>query len=126
MGASIKPKNSIYLTDGSATVLDESKGVLTLTANTFGKGKGIYLPSFELSLENTKLLFNIIRFAGNELNETKYITDNLYTECAYYPESKTLVVINNSDQTQTTTVDTEFGKQTLELAPYDTRILCLK
>jgi len=122
-GASIKARNSIYLTDGSATVLDESKGMLALTSNTFGKGKGIYMPSFELSLENTRLLLNIIRFAGNELNKTKYITDNLYTECAYYPESKTLVVINNSDQTQTTAVDTEFGKQTFELKPYDTSII---
>ena len=49
--------------------------------------------------------------------------DNLYTECAYYPESKILVVINNSDKIQTTTVDTEFGKQTLELEPYDTKIM---
>ncbi|WP_245238310.1 1,3-beta-galactosyl-N-acetylhexosamine phosphorylase C-terminal domain-containing protein [Paenibacillus etheri] len=42
----------------------------------------------------------MIRFAGNEFRETKYITDNLYTECAYYPASKILVVINNSDQLQ--------------------------
>ncbi|WP_433923663.1 1,3-beta-galactosyl-N-acetylhexosamine phosphorylase C-terminal domain-containing protein [Paenibacillus taichungensis] len=33
-----------------------------------------------------------------------------------------LVVINNSDQVQTTTIDTDYGKQTLELAPYDTVI----
>lgn len=122
-GASIKPKDKIYLTDGNASVLDEANGMVTLTSYNFGKGKGIYLPSFELSLENTRLLFNIIRFAGNELNETKYITDNLYTECAYYPESNILVVINNSDKKQTTTVDTEYGKQTVELSPYDTVII---
>lgn len=122
-GASIKPKSSIYLTDGEAEVLSETDGMLTLTSHAFGKGKGIYLPSFEFSLENTRLLFNIIRFAGNELNETKYMTDNLYTECAYYPESKILVVINNSHKKQTTTVDTEFGKQTVELEPYDTGIV---
>lgn len=122
-GASIKPKSSIYLTDGEAEVLSETDGMLTLTSHAFGKGKGIYLPSFEFSLENTRLLFNIIRFAGNELNETKYITDNLYTECAYYPESNILVVINNSDKKQTTTVDTEYGKQTVELEPYDTGIV---
>ncbi|MEK5377287.1 1,3-beta-galactosyl-N-acetylhexosamine phosphorylase C-terminal domain-containing protein [Paenibacillus sp. FSL P2-0173] len=68
------------------------------------------------------MLLNLIRFAGNELHETKYITDNLYTECAYYPESKMLVVINNSDQLQRTTIDTEYGKQTMELEPYDTMI----
>jgi beta-D-galactosyl-(1->4)-L-rhamnose phosphorylase len=122
-GSSIKPKSNVYLTDGSAAVLNESNGMLTLTSNVFGKGKGIYLPSFELSLENTRLLLNIIRFAGNELNETKYITDNLYTECAYYAESKILVVINNSDKNQKTTVDTEFGKQIVELEPYDTVIV---
>lgn len=124
--AYIKPKNNIYLTDGAATVLHESEGMLALSANTFGKGKGIYLPSFEFSLENTRLLFNIISFAGNELGEAKYITDNLYTECAYYPESKMLVVINNSGEAQTTTVDTEYGKQRVELEPYDTAIVNLE
>jgi beta-D-galactosyl-(1->4)-L-rhamnose phosphorylase len=122
----IKPKNNIYLTDGAATVLHELEGLLTLSVNTFGKGKGIYLPSFEFSLENTRLLLNILRFAGNELEEAKYITDNLSTECAYYPESKMLVVINNSGEAQTTTVDTEYGKQRVELEPYDTVIVNLE
>lgn len=121
-GASIKPKKDIYLTDGTAAVVSETNGMVTLSTHAFGKGKGIYLPSFEFSFENARLLLNIIRFAGNELNETKYITDNLYTECAYYPESKTLVVINNSDKKQSTSIDTEYGKQTLELEPFDTII----
>jgi beta-D-galactosyl-(1->4)-L-rhamnose phosphorylase len=124
-GVSIKQKSNVYLTDGSAAVLSESNGMPTLTSNMFGKGKGIYLSSFELSQENTRLLLNIIRFAGNELNETKYITDNLYTECAYYPKSKILVVINNSDKKQTTMVDTEFGIQTVELEAFDTVVLNL-
>lgn len=68
------------------------------------------------------MLLNLIRLAGNEFTEIKYITDNLYTECAYYPESKILVVINNSDQLQKTTIHTEYGQQTLELDPYDTII----
>lgn len=86
------------------------------------KRKGIYLSSFEFNWENTRLLQNLIRFAGQESQETKYITDNLFTECTYYPESKILVVINNSDQVQTTTIDTEYDKHTVELDPYDTVI----
>jgi beta-D-galactosyl-(1->4)-L-rhamnose phosphorylase len=93
-----------------------------LSTHAFGKGKGIYLPAFAFNWENTRLLLNLIRYAGEEYEETKYIPDNLYTECAYYPESNILVVINNSDQVQKTTINTEFGKQTLELAPYDTVI----
>ncbi|MGG4478974.1 1,3-beta-galactosyl-N-acetylhexosamine phosphorylase [Paenibacillus illinoisensis] len=120
--ASITPKKSIYLTDGTAEVLHETDGHITLSTHAFGKGKGIYLSAFAFNWENTRLLLNLIRYAGQEYEETKYIPDNLYTECAYYPESNILVVINNSDQVQTTTIDTEFGKQTLELAPYDTVI----
>ncbi|WKL05084.1 1,3-beta-galactosyl-N-acetylhexosamine phosphorylase C-terminal domain-containing protein [Paenibacillus amylolyticus] len=33
-----------------------------------------------------------------------------------------MVVINNSDQVQTTTIDTEYDKHTVELDPYDTVI----
>ncbi|QSF45642.1 1,3-beta-galactosyl-N-acetylhexosamine phosphorylase [Paenibacillus tianjinensis] len=125
-GASIEAKQGIYLTDGAASVVQQSGGRITLSTNTFGKGKGIYFPSFEFNLENTRLLLNLIRYAGNELQDNKYITDNLYTECAYYPESKTLVVINNSAEPQKTSVETEYGLQTLELAPFDTVITTLK
>lgn len=121
-GASITPKNNIYLTDGSAAVVNETDGMITLSTHAFGKGKGIYLPSFQFSFENTRLLLNLIRFAGNEFTETKYITDSLYTECAYYPASKILVVINNSDELQNTTIQTEYGQQTMTLDPYDTMI----
>ncbi|CAH1057857.1 D-galactosyl-beta-1-_4-L-rhamnose phosphorylase [Paenibacillus pseudetheri] len=121
-GASITPKNNLYLTDGSAAVVNETDGRITISTHAFGKGKGIYLPSFQFSFENTRLLLNLIRFAGNEFMETKYITDNLNTECAYYPASKILVVINNSDQHQKTTIDTDYGQQTLGLDPYDTII----
>ncbi|WP_053779289.1 1,3-beta-galactosyl-N-acetylhexosamine phosphorylase C-terminal domain-containing protein [Paenibacillus xylanivorans] len=112
----------MYLTDGTAAVLDAQGGNIALSTHYFGKGKGIYLSSFEFSWENTRLLLNLIRFAGNEFHETKYITDNLYTECTYYPESKILVLINNSDQVQTTTIHTEYRKQTVEVDPYDTKI----
>ena len=49
-----------------------------------------------------------------------YMTDNLYTECAYYPNNKKLVIINNSDAIQTTSVKTEYGLKTVTINPYDT------
>ncbi|WP_150274939.1 1,3-beta-galactosyl-N-acetylhexosamine phosphorylase [Paenibacillus tepidiphilus] len=121
-GATIAPKAGIYLTDGTANVVQDAGGQVTLSTHEFGKGQGIYLSSFEFSLENTRLLLNLIRFAGHELNDAKYLTDNLYTECAYYPESKILVAINNSDQPQTAVIETEAGPQTFELEPFDTMI----
>ena len=121
-GATVKGKPRRYLTDGTAEVVLETEGNLALSVHAFGKGKGIYLSSFEFNWMNARLLLNLIRFAGNEQHNARYITDNVYTECAYYPGSGMLVVINNSDQAQTTTIDTEFGMQTLDIAPFDTII----
>ena len=99
-----------YLTNGKARVLAADGNVPTLTVNRFGKGYGIYLASFEKTIENTRMLLNLIRMAGGELENDLYLTDNIYTECAYYPGSGQLVVINNSDQPQTTGVQTKNGR----------------
>lgn len=118
--ASVKSKENLYLTDGTAKVLLADGDRPVITVNSFGEGKGIYLASFQMSLENTRLLYQMIRYAGGEGLSGLYMTDNLYTECAYYPESGKLVVINNSDEEQTTTVPTMVGDRTLTIAPYDT------
>ena len=91
-----------------------------VTINDFGKGKGIYLASFRVDQENTRMLYQLIRYAGGEGISGMYMPDNFYTECAYYPESGKLVVINNSDREQTTTIPTEKGDRTVTIAPYDT------
>lgn len=119
-GADVKSRENLYLTDGSAKVLLADGERPVITVNSFGEGKGIYLASFRISLENTRLLYQLIRYAGGEGLSGLYMTDNLYTECAYYPESGKLVVINNSDREQTTTVPTRAGERTLTIAPYDT------
>ena len=126
---------------GNDTVLDDSSGngaaqdsssgngssgggtgeLLPLVCvNEFGKGKGIYLASFRVTTENTRMLYQLIRYAGGEGMSGLYMTDNLYTECAYYPESRKLVIINNSDREQTTGIPTKAGDRTLTMAPYDT------
>ena len=66
------------------------------------------------------MLYQLIRYAGGEGIEGLYMTDNLYTECAYYPESRKLVIINNSDKEQTAVIPTEWGEKTVTIAPYDT------
>jgi beta-D-galactosyl-(1->4)-L-rhamnose phosphorylase len=121
-GASIKTKDNIYLTDGQAQVVKSEEDQLQYTINKFGQGKGIYMPSFRHTLENTRMLLNSIRLASGEWDEDAYLTDNLYTECAYYPESQILVTINNSDKPQKTRVKTSQGFEVFELEPFDTII----
>ena len=111
------------LTDGKAKVLAQDGGVPTLTVNKFGSGMGIYMASFEKTIENTRLLLNLILLAGGEDRNGLYLTDNCCTECAYYPGSGQLVVINNSDMPQTTTIQTADGSVEAQLEPYATKML---
>ena len=66
------------------------------------------------------MLYQLIRYAGGEGLSGLYMTDNLYTECAYYPESRKLVIINNSDREQTASIPVETGMRTVSMAAYDT------
>ncbi|MDO4293403.1 MAG: 1,3-beta-galactosyl-N-acetylhexosamine phosphorylase [Eubacteriales bacterium] len=119
-GASVDAKENRFLTDGKAQVLLADGDKPLVTANRFGKGLGIYLASFRVNLENTRMLYQLIRYAGGEGVTGLYMTDNLNTECAYYPESRKLVVINNSGTEQTASVQIPGGERTVTIAPYDT------
>ena len=122
-GSSIRGRGGLYLTDGNARVVAEADGAPAMTVNDFGKGKGIYMSHYNISLENTRMLFNTILLAGGEALDGEYITDNPYTECAYYPASNMLVIINNSGETQTASVKTEAGVKSATLEAYDTAII---
>lgn len=122
-GSGIRGRSGLYLTDGNARVVAEADGAPAMTINDFGNGKGIYMSHYNISLENTRMLFNIILLAGGEALDGEYITDNPYTECAYYPASRMLVIINNSGETQTASVKTETGVKSATLEAYDTAII---
>ncbi|MFA9375329.1 MAG: 1,3-beta-galactosyl-N-acetylhexosamine phosphorylase [Lachnotalea sp.] len=124
-GSTIKAKEHIYLTDGKAQVLAEENKVPTLTSYDFGKGRGIYMSSFESNLANTRMLLNTILYACKEKLEQNYITDSAMTECTYYPDSNILVIINNSDAKQYPSVNTNKGKIELEIEAYDTKFVVL-
>lgn len=122
-GSSIRGRSGLYLTDGNVRVVAQADGAPAMTINDFGKGKGIYMSHYNISLENTRMLFNTILLAGGEALDGEYITDNPYTECAYYPASNMLVIINNSGETQTASVKTEAGVKSATLEAYDTAII---
>lgn len=118
----VPEKQKCHLTDGKAQVLAANGNNPLFTKNAFGKGQGIYLSSFEVNNANTKMLLNLILEAGKEATDGYYLTDNPDMECAFYPESRMLVVINNSENTQETTVKTEYGVEKITLEAFDTLI----
>lgn len=122
----VEPKKDIYLTDGKAEVLLSQNGVPCVTCNIFGKGKGIYMAGYTHSMENTRMLLNLILYSTKESLTQNYLTSNYYTECAYFPLSGKLIVINNSELPQQTVVPTQEGDLLFELEPFATQIISLK
>lgn len=121
----LKLQAGLYLTDGKAQVLAAEGGLPAATLYSFGQGKGVYLSSYKHSVPNARALLDLILLAAGETEEQLYLTDNAWTECAYYPADRTLVLINNSDAAQTLSVRTDGQTVTESLEPFDTRILKL-
>ena len=124
-GACLCAKENRYLTDKNTKVILADNDKPVLTVKDFGKGKGIYLSSFQINNQNTRLLYQLIRYAGGEEIKGLYMTDNADCECAYYPGSNILVVINNSGAVQQTMVAIKNGEKELTLEPYETKFVTI-
>lgn len=122
-GCCVTPRENRFLTDGQARVLLAHDGNPDLTLHAFGKGLGIYLGGFSFTPENTRMLLNLLLYAGGEALDGLYLTDDPYMECAYYPDAGKLVVINNSDTRKTTTVKTEQGSRTVTLEAFGQKVI---
>ena len=119
-GADVPAKTNLFLTDKDTRVLVEKDGMPVATVHDYGKGKGIYLSGFELSNDNTRMLLNLILYGtGNDLY-SEYLTDSADAECAFYPTSGKLVVMNNSDTALDANVRTEKGVLNFSLKPFET------
>lgn len=122
-GAKITPKENIYLTSSDTKVYMADGNAPTLTVNEFGKGKGIYLSQFRTSNVNNRMMLDLILMATGEDNRQSFLTDNAEVECCYYPNSKSVVVVNNSDSTQTTKIAIIDGAIEVTVTPFETKII---
>ena len=85
-------------------------------AKRFGDGRGVYLSGFTYSSENARLLYRSVLWAAHkEELEDVYMTSDAAFECAYYPATDKLVIINNSTEAGEVTVKTPSGEVTATL-----------
>lgn len=122
-GAELPVREHLYLTDGDTRVLAEQDGCPAIATHAFGKGRGVYLAGFSYSPENARMLLNLMLWAKGLPLNAAYLTTDSGTECAWFPDSRQLVVINNTDTPRTTAVHTPEGDVTVELEPFATCIL---
>ena len=97
--------------DGMATMerayyqqVADAGGVPQMTVNRFGQGLGVYLSDFQVSPQNTRMLLDILLCAKGLTDKAPYVSGDCRVEAAYYPESRTLIVINNAQEYVETTV----------------------
>lgn len=105
---SMPKRDGAFLTDGEAVVLRGHGTVPDVSIHSFGEGKGIYLSAFSYSSVNARALLNLVLYRQDD--DGLYLTSNAQTECTYYPAAQKLVVINNSDSAQATTVKSAKGE----------------
>ncbi len=122
-GSTVASKDNLFLTDGKAKVLAEKNGIPVATMHDFGKGRGVYLAGFEKNNANTRMLLNLMLAAKGLDLKQNYLTDNEDAECAFYPASGKLVIINNSEKPLSTKVYTEKGEIKADLDAFETKII---
>jgi 1,3-beta-galactosyl-N-acetylhexosamine phosphorylase len=81
-----------------------------MAANSFGKGRSLYMAGLLYSLENSQLLPHALFWVGNKENELKqWFSTNLNTDCTAYPDVGMFVVVNNISIEQKTIVCDDGG-----------------
>jgi 1,3-beta-galactosyl-N-acetylhexosamine phosphorylase len=111
--------SGVYLSSKETRLLAGTSNNVLLSTNTFGKGRAVYMADYKHNAENIRLLFRIILWAANMENELKkWFCSNPNTDCAYYPQVKKFVVMNNTEENQDTAVYNGDGKMArFSLAP---------
>ncbi|MCR5421375.1 MAG: 1,3-beta-galactosyl-N-acetylhexosamine phosphorylase [Lachnospiraceae bacterium] len=105
-GSDIPLNCKVHLTDGKARVLIGENGFPRLTINDFGKGRGIYLSGFATSPINDRMLFNLIMYGSAVDKKNIDLTaDDPFIDMAFFPNSNTVVCVNNSDIRREATVN---------------------
>ncbi len=112
----------IRLTGPETKVLREKDGVPVLTLHDFGKGKAAYFGGFSYSPEAARMLLELLLHLTGADGCAAGLTDDPLAECAWFPASHTLVVMNNADKPIETAVSLPCGSISLSLEPLQTLI----
>ncbi|MEN8126590.1 MAG: 1,3-beta-galactosyl-N-acetylhexosamine phosphorylase [Planctomycetota bacterium] len=99
--------------ESTQIIAKDDEGSVTVAANDFGKGRGVYLAGFQLGAEQNRLLQRAIWYAAGREDEMagKWFSTNIETEIAGYPQTGKYIVINNAYQPQTTTITDQNGNE---------------
>jgi len=115
----------VYVSDPATQLLAANGLHVMAAAKPYGCGRSVFFGALPFDLTNSRLLHRAIFWAaGMETQLRKWFCDNPVTDCAFYPKSGQVVVVNNSDQPQATSLYDGKGRpRRVTLKPYESRWL---
>ena len=121
-------QKNIYSVKESTEIIKYTNGDLLMAANSYGKGRTVYIAGLPYSIQNTRILTRACYYAANKESEMKrWYSDNPYCEVSAYLESNRYAVINNSNEKQTSNIYDGEGKLiVMELDPAEIKWIDIK
>ena len=123
-GMDFPVKPELYLTDGKARVLLAGGQNALVTTYRFGAGMGVYLTGFRTGPIATRWLQRLLTYAAG-CPQGAPMTDTPFTECAVYPKSGKLALINNAECATRASATYQGIAYDADLAPFGMAVLDL-
>ena len=115
-------KKGIFAYEGAQILVQRDKEV-QLAVNEYGYGRAVYISGLPYSFSNSRLLHRAVLWASHGEDELhRWFSSNLNVDVHAYVKNGKYCVVNNTYESQSTTVYTGDGKSfSLELAPNELR-----
>lgn len=116
--------SDVYLTGSGATVLAAGEGHVHAAAHAFDEGRSVFFAALPYGLGNAEALYrSLLWAAGKESQFRLFRCSNPLTDCAWYAQARQWVVVNNSEEEQSTTVYGPDGPWDIVLPPWETHFV---
>ena len=122
-GESLGETKGIRLTDPETRVLNARGDTPILTLHAFGRGKAVYMGNFFYTPAGARMLLEMLLYLTGRDGAAAGITEDGMTECAWYPESRILLVMNNTPDPLETEVRFPLGALTVSLNPFEMKFV---
>ena len=122
-GESLGETKGIRLTDPETRVLNARGDTPVLTLHAFGRGKGVYMGNFFYTPAGARMLLEMLLYVTGKDGTAAGITEDGMAECAWYPESRMLLVMNNTPDPLETEVRFPLGALTVSLNPFEMKFV---
>lgn len=116
-------KDGVFINTMDTDVILADEFNVLMAANTYGKGRGLYMTDLKYSDENVRLLLRALYWAAGKEDELKkWYSENLNVECTAFPDAGKFIVLNNSREAQDTVIYNGAGNTVkIELKPFESR-----